>query len=795
MIMKEKDKTKEQLMHELAESRRRMADLETSQAVHMQREEASRKSEEALWGLINATKETLILIDREGTVLLANEVVAKRLDTSAAELIGSCLYDHLPPEITRFRKEQHNKVILTGKPVHYEDAREGRFFETYCYPVFDKEGEVSCVAIFAQEITKRKQVEKELLESEERYRLISENMMDVICLHYPDSRYVYVSPSLETVLGYSPEEALGKSPYDFLEPEDCNQILTPSHKKVAHEKVPDITLYKTRRKDGSYIWLETKVKPVLAADGTLRYILSASRDVTEHKQAEERLQESEKKYRSVIQNIQDVFYRSDARGNLLMGSPSGAKMFGYNSVDEMIGLPLDLFWPDPEERRQLLDQIKTTGSAKDFEAVLKKKDGTTFNAYFTTHFYYDDQGNFLGTEGIIRDVTERKRSEEEKARLESQLLQSRKMEAIGTLAGGIAHDFNNILSAIMGYTNLLQMKMSKDDPLYSYLKHIFLSTEKAASLTQSLLTFSRKQFINPRPLNLNETISKVAKLLSRLITEDIELKIVLQPKNLIVMADSGQIDQIILNLVTNARDAMPNGGTLTINTKKVHLGTQFKSIHGFGATGNYAAISIADTGAGIDAKTREKIFEPFFTTKEVGKGTGLGLSIVYGIVQQHNGFVDVSSKPHHGTTFVVYLPLTEKKMEKKPDLPGDITGGTETILLAEDNAELRTLTKTVLENNGYTVIEAVDGSEAVTKFLEHVPDFIILDVVMPKKNGKEVYDEISRKSPDIKILFTSGYTDDIIYQKGIMEEGLNFISKPFSPYELLHTIRRILNRK
>jgi PAS domain S-box-containing protein len=915
--MGDRQKTKGKLMHESAEKRQIAAELETSYTEHIQNEEVLKKSEEALLSLINATKETLILIDREGMVLLANEVVAQRLGTNVEELIGSCLYNYFPPNVKETRKEQFDKVYLTGEPVNFIDARTEKCFETHCYPVFDKEGKVSRLAIFARDITAQKKIEKELLESEERYRvaiensndgvallkgnqhiyvnskfmeifgydstediigkthslvvhpddlsmvveynrrrqigesapskyefrgvrkdgkvinveifdakttylgepatlvylrdvtdrnkaedalresevryrLISENMMDVICLHDPDSRYVYVSPSLKTVLGYSPEEVLGRSPYDFLEPDVREQMLVPSHQKVTHDKIPDVTLYKTRKKDGSYIWLETKIKPILAPDGTLRYILSASRDVTEREQVEDALKLSEEKFRNIFENAVMGIFQTTPGGIYLSVNPAGARMYGYDSPEYMVKSITDMsnqVYVNPADRIRFKVALADKGYIEGFESEHYRKDRSKIWTSMNARVICDTSGNILYYETTSEDITERKR-------LESQLRQSQKMEAVGTLAGGIAHDFNNILSAIMGYTNLLQMKMAKDEPLSSYLKQILLSTEKAASLTQSLLAFSRKQLINPRPLDLNEAVTKSGKLLSRLITEDIELKIVLEPENMIIMADSGQIDQIILNLVTNARDAMPNGGILTISTKKVYLDTKFKSIHGFGATGNYAVISIADTGTGIDTKTREKIFEPFFTTKEVGKGTGLGLSIIYGIVQQHNGFVDVSSEPDHGTTFVVYFPLTEKEMGKKTEPQKTILlRGTETVLLAEDNTELRNLTKTVLEDSGYTVIEAVDGEDAVTKFLVNMPDFIILDVVMPKKNGKEVYDKIKLKNQDIKILFTSGYTDDIIYQKGIIEEGLNFIPKPFSPYDLLRTIRVILDKK
>jgi PAS domain S-box-containing protein len=397
----------------------------------------------------------------------------------------------------------------------------------------------------------------------------------------------------------------------------------------------------------------------------------------------------------------------------------------------------------------------------------------------------------------LRARAARKRAEEEKAALESQLVQAQKMEAIGQLAGGVAHDFNNILTVITGFGTLIKMAVDKHEPAKEeYIDQILSAAEKAVNLTQSLLAFGRKQTINLVPHSLNDTVADTGKLLDRLLTEDIELKIILSKEDLIIMADVTQIDQILINLAANARDAMPNGGFLSIRTEVAELDDEFIKAHGYGVQGEYALISVLDTGIGMDKATKEHIFEPFFTTKEMGKGTGLGLATVYGIVKQHNGYISVNSEPGHGTTFFVYLPLVNSGRTDET-LPSEkIKGGSETVLVVEDNELVRKLTTEILRAHGYTTFVAVDGEDAVKVFMENQEkvDLILLDVVMPKKNGKEVYEEIKRIHPDIRVIFTSGYTGDIILDKGIKGDTVDLISKPMSPNGLLKKVREVLDR-
>jgi signal transduction histidine kinase/CheY-like chemotaxis protein len=394
------------------------------------------------------------------------------------------------------------------------------------------------------------------------------------------------------------------------------------------------------------------------------------------------------------------------------------------------------------------------------------------------------------------NIYKRMMAEQEREKLHSQLLQAQKMEAVGHLAGGVAHDFNNILTAIIGYANMMRKKVLADEQLAFYASQILSAANRAARLTKSLLAFSRKQVIEPKPVDLNEIVQSVTKIAKRLIGEDIEFRTVLRDKSMNVLADSGQMEQVLLNLCTNARDAMPHGGQLIIETDLVEFDERSRQVNYLDRAGRYGVICVSDTGAGMDEGTRKQIFEPFFTTKEVGKGTGLGLSIVYGIVKQHNGTINVYSEPEKGTSFKIYLPAIEvagespaARIEDRP------AGGRETILLAEDENDVRALITTVLREAGYTVIESVDGEEAVQQFTEHAGSLSLFlsDVIMPKKNGKAAYEQIRAVKPGIKVIFMSGYTADIIQSKGIISDGIPFLPKPIFPDQLLRKVREVLD--
>lgn len=506
------------------------------------------------------------------------------------------------------------------------------------------------------------------------------------------------------------------------------------------------------------------------------------------KSAEEQLK---KFYRAVEYSPVSIII-TDLAGNIEYVNPRFTSVTGYSS-EEVIGKNPSILRSGLTSDDMYTELWKCILGGRVWQGEIqnRKKSGALFWEYASISPMMDDMGNITHFIAIKEDITDKKK-------FEQHLRQTQKMEAIGQLAGGVAHDFNNILSAIIGYASLLNMKLRNDDPLRVYAENILMASEKAANLTKSLLVYSRKSMMDVATVLLNESLGRVEKLVSRLIGEDIDLRLELSDKELFVSADSGQLDQVFINLCTNARDAMPGGGSILMKTEEVFIDEEFCRAYGLSKSGRYALVTVRDTGHGIEPELIERIFEPFFTTKDVGKGTGLGLSIVYGIVQQHGGCITVNSETGKGTEFLIYLPVvTGGQLLARTDEKINITKqGTETILLAEDDADLRRLAKELLVEFGYKVIEASDGEEALRLYAGHqdVVDMLILDVIMPKMNGLAVYEEINKLTPGIKTLFTSGYTADYMTQKGIPHEQFNFIQKPVSPTTLLRKIREVLDR-
>ena len=499
------------------------------------------------------------------------------------------------------------------------------------------------------------------------------------------------------------------------------------------------------------------------------------------------LRKSEERHRTILHTALDGFWLVDMQGRLVEVNEAYCQMSGY-SRQELLSMSISDFEASETVKETIahIQKIKELGDVR-FESRHRRKDGTSFDIEVSVQYQSFEGGHFVV---FIKDITEKKSVME-------QLIHSQKMESIGQLAGGLAHDLNNILTVVNGFASLAQFGMEKDQKAFKYLDEITRASSRAASLTRSLLMYSRKQEMNQQKQNLNLLIETVGSFINRIIHDNIRFTLSLQDNPLGVYVDTVQIEQVLLNLATNARDAMPNGGVFKIETKTGCIDEQFIAIHGYGTIGRYAIIAVSDTGTGMDAQTKLKVFDPFFTTKEAGKGTGLGLAMVMGIIRQHGGFVDLQSESGAGSTFELYLPLVDagaiaaETTERSPQMEQ----GAGTILIAEDDADTLSSLEQFLTRSGYTVITAVDGQDAVEKFANHTDkiDLIISDVVMPRKSGKASSDEIRQMSESVKFIFVSGHASDVIQREGGLGTDVEIMEKPVLPYELLRKIRYVLD--
>jgi PAS domain S-box-containing protein len=509
---------------------------------------------------------------------------------------------------------------------------------------------------------------------------------------------------------------------------------------------------------------------------------------------------AEQNYRSIFENAVEGIFQSTPDRRVITANSSMARILGYDSPQELMTSFNDNdaeLYVDPAAEEEVTRTLETEGIVQGYEFEAYRKDGEKIWLSLNIRLIRDDHGNALFREGAIEDITEHKRAETERQKLEEQLRHSQKMEAIGQLAGGVAHDFNNLLTAINGYSSLALQRTNPDSRTKTYLEEIRKAGDRAANLTRQLLAFGRKQMLKPVALNLNEVVFDMNKMLRRLIGEDIKFDAKLDPQLKKIKADPGQIEQVLVNLVINSRDAMPQGGALTIETANFEVDQQYTGKLLALPPGGYVMLAVSDTGCGMDIETKARIFEPFFTTKDKGRGTGLGLSTVYGIVTQSGGNIWVYSEPDRGTTVKVYLPHFDGDEEAAERLSVETAAprGSETILLVEDEDVVRGLARQILQQAGYKVLDAGSGDEALRLCREHSDPIHLLltDVVMPETSGKEIAQSLTSLRPATRVLFMSGYTDDAIVHHGILDSNVEFIQKPFTPVALARKVREVLD--
>jgi two-component system cell cycle sensor histidine kinase/response regulator CckA len=648
------------------------------------------------------------------------------------------------------------------------------------------EGAVTRIYGIMIDITDRKRAEELLHVREELYRLLTDTSNDLIALLDLKGGTIYASPSVGQLLGNDQAQLAEIARPERVHAEEFAEVVRAWWEALAGRR-QRIT-FRYRHTDGAWRWLEVWLSPVKYL-GRL-HIMAVGRDVSEGKRAEQALVESYNLLHAVVEGTPDAVVVKDLQGRYLMINSAAARLLG-KTVEEVVGNDDRTLFPS-DVARAIVEcdrHVMTTREPRTIEE--SGAAGGATRSYLTTKdVYRDARGAVIGLIGISRDVTELKR-------LEAQFRQAQKMEAVGRLAGGVAHDFNNLLTVIIGNNELVFGSLATDDPSRELLAEIQQAGTRAINLTRQLLAFSRKQTLQPEIVSLNTLLGELLKLLQRLIGENIELALMPGAKLSMTKVDPGQFEQAIINLVVNARDAMPQGGRLSIETADCELDEEYSRLHPDVAPGQYVLVAISDSGHGMDEATKARIFEPFFTTKPPGKGTGLGLAMVYGFVKQSGGHIEMYSEWERGTTCKIYLPRADEAAPAArlpPDLPA-APKGTETVLVVEDEAALRNLIRLILQASGYTVLEARDGQEAFWVAQQHAGPLhlVLTDLVMPRMSGRQLAELLARSRPEMRILFMSGYTEEAAVHHGVLEGGAPYLQKPFNSLGLARKVREILD--
>jgi two-component system, cell cycle sensor histidine kinase and response regulator CckA len=753
--------------------------------------EALHQSEDAFNKIFHASSNMMAIHTiNERRFIDLNEAAASLGGFSREDLVGHTMDERGLVEDPGFEDLVGRKLREEGKAHNIETklrAKNGQYHTVLASVDPIQYNNEPCILAVSVDITEREEKADALRRSEEKYRLLVENSLQGLAI-IQNSRFVFCNGAYATISGYSLEQLLAMSSNEIMamiHPEDWNGLYRRYRDQLAGKSVMPRFEYRERRKDGTVIWLEAHT--VLIEYNGKPAIQSVCMNITDRKSAEEALMESREYLNQIINCIGDPIFVKDCDHRMMLVNDA---MCAFRAMrrEELIGridMPDSVLlhlWDQEEDVLKTGREVRSEENITDSQGIP--------HTFMTNKTLLIDKSGNRQVVGVLRDITEYKR-------LEAQFLQAQKMEAVGVLAGGVAHDFNNLLNVINGYAELILEDLNPNDPMRKEVENIRDAGQRATTLTSQLLAFGRKQIMQLEIFDFNQIILKMNSMLRRMIREDIEIVSKISQDPIMINADPGKIQQVIMNLVVNARDAMPNGGKLTIETATVHFDDSYIKDHPMTKPGHYVMLAISDNGLGMDTATQARIFEPFFTTKAKGKGTGLGMSTVYGIVKQSDGFVWVYSELGKGTTIKVYLPRELDSITAAlPATPSDfVIQGSETILIVEDEAAVRTLACRVLAGSGYKMLEAADGMEALylVKNSTQQIHMVITDVVMPGISGKALLSRIEEISPGIKSLFISGYTENAIVHHGVLDSGIAFLQKPFTVDGLLRKVREVLD--
>jgi len=755
-------------------------------------ETALRNANEQLLALVLAAPVGIVMLDQHGNIRMWNPAAEKIFGWTEAEVLGKPL-PNIPPD----QAEEHRRnleLLLEGRsfpdwPTR-RSCRDGsvREIRISAAPLRDAAGSIVGVMGIMTDITQRIRQLREL----ELLRKAVENSGEVVFMTDPDGIITWLNPEFTRLYGYSADEVIGKATPRILksdtQPPETYQRLWQCmmEGKTLHIE------FENRTKTGSLVAVEASVNPILDETGAIMGFLAIQRDISERKKIEAKLHESEERYRTMVRTSPDSIIMTALNGTVLFCNDRACELSGYAADADLIGRNVvDLVVPEERPRaREIFQRLVEGESVSSTEFTLLSKSGHRLHGELSASLLRSRDGEPSGFLSIVRDITERKR-------LEAQFLHAQKMEAVGRLAGGVAHDFNNLLTVILGYSDLLLRESSLDAKTRLDISEIHKAGERASEMTRQLLAFSRKQVMQPKVLDLNLLLQGTETILRRLIGEDIELRLVTDPQLGCIKADPSQIEQILLNLAVNSRDAMPDGGILTIQTANECVDRE-SSYTGFAVNpGDYVRLSVSDTGIGMGQETLTHIFEPFFTTKEFDKSIGMGMSTVYGIIKQSGGEISVASQPGRGTTVTIHFPRVDSTDRTKefPRQEDSSYIGRETLLLVEDEKEIRAMMSRALRDCGYGVLEATNGLEALQLFVERPGDIqlLVTDLIMPQLGGKDLAREVLSIRRDIKVLYISGYAEDLVSLPDTAGRSGAVLQKPFTPAALSRKVREILD--
>ncbi|OGP68905.1 MAG: hypothetical protein A2W27_07065 [Deltaproteobacteria bacterium RBG_16_44_11] len=770
-----------------------------------QTEEKLRQSEEYFKEITENSSDVIIITDKNGDVKYCSRSIERFSGYKPEELIGKSGFTFIHPDDVERAADDFGKAILAVDSAIPNEFRlvlkdgSSRYFDGLGKNLLDNPA-VAGFIMNVRDITERKQAESQreaalekLRQSEERYRNILESIQEGYFELDLDGNYTFTNETNCRFLGYTKEELIGMNYRRHTDEETAKRLYQLYYELYRTGKPIELLDLESIRKDGTKAIYETSASLIRNSEGKPIGFRAVSRDVTERKSMEEALRQSEEKFRKAFYTSPDSMAISRLEDGMYISINPGFTRGTKYTEKDIIGKTSIEFniWDNVEDRQRLVAKLKKDGEVINLEATFRRKNGEI--RYGLVSASVIDLNGVPHLLSITRDITERKRVEEEKRKLEERLQNAHKMEAIGTLAGGIAHDFNNLLMGIQGYASLVLLNISQNDPNYEKLKRIEQQVQSGADLTRQLLGFARGGRYEVKPADINDLLQKTSSMFGRT-KKEITIQMKCEKDLCPVEVDIGQMEQVFMNLYVNAWQAMPGGGYIYLETENIFLNDEQALLYSV-KPGKYVKITVTDTGIGMDEKTRARIFDPFFTTKEMGRGTGLGLATVYGIIKGHKGMINVYSELGHGTTFTIYLPASEKEVVKEETATGTIERGTETILLVDDEKIVLEVSRELLESMGYRVYSVESGQEAIALFTEkrNEIDLVILDMIMPGISGGETFDRLREINPGIKVLLSSGYSLNGEAQT-IMDRGCKgFIQKPFQIEKLSQKVREMLD--